>query len=109
LDYLAYQDGEHVLRSWFQHHLRRKNLDLKIRARVMDVEGLARFVVSDLGVGVLPDHKVEKMQRYGYELKIFEGSSRPYKNYISLAYLDERQRPPHVTRVLDMMETHLKS
>jgi DNA-binding transcriptional LysR family regulator len=108
LDYLAYQDNEHVLRGWFQHHTKRKNLDLKIRARVMDVEGLSRFVVGDLGVGILPDHKVEKLEKYGYEIKVFEGSSRPYKNTISLAYLDQRQQPPHVSRVLEIIESKFK-
>lgn len=107
LDYLAYQDGEHVLRSWFQHHLRRKNLDLRVRARVMDVEGLARFVVADLGVGILPDHKVEKLEKYGYKIKVFEGSKRPYKNRISLAYLEERQRPIHVAKVLESLQSKL--
>lgn len=108
LDYLAYQDGEHVLRSWFQHHTKRKNLDLNVRARVMDVEGLARFILADLGVGILPDHKVEKLRQYGYKIKVFEGSKRPFKNVISLAYLGERQRPIHVSRVLEMIQEKLK-
>lgn len=107
LDYLAYQDGEHVLRSWFQHHTRRKNLDLNIRARVMDVEGVARFVIAGLGVGVLPDHKVQKLTNYGYKLHIFEGSNRPFRNVISLAYLDQRRRPAHVERVLEILQKEL--
>ncbi|MCB0384290.1 MAG: LysR family transcriptional regulator, partial [Bdellovibrionales bacterium] len=33
LEYVAYQEGEPVLRSWFSHHLKRKNLTLNVRAQ----------------------------------------------------------------------------
>ena len=101
LDYVAYQEGEPVLRKWFSHHLKRKNLNLQVRARVMDVKGIARFIISGLGVGVLPDHLVFELMEQGHDLYVFKGSGVPLTNKISLSYLKNRSRSFAVTTVLN--------
>lgn len=78
---------EPILRRWMLHHLKRKNLKLNVRAHIMDVQGVAKFVTSGLGVGELPDHVVEKLQRAGYALHIFEGKAKPLLNEIRCARL----------------------
>lgn len=90
LDYIDYKEGEPVLRSWFHHHFQRRNLRLKMRAHVMDVQGVARFVVNGLGVGVLPDHVVKKIQAAGDDVVLLAGGSSPLKNRICLAKLRDR-------------------
>lgn len=87
LDYVEYKGEEPILRRWMLHHLKRKNLNLNVRAHIMDVQGVAKFVTSGLGVGALPDHVVEKIKQSGQELRIFEGKSKPLLNEIRLAQL----------------------
>lgn len=87
LDYVEYKGEEPILRRWMLHHLKRKNLNLNVRAHIMDVQGVAKFVTSGLGVGALPDHVVEKIKQSGQELRIFEGKSKPLVNEIRLAKL----------------------
>jgi len=87
LDYVEYKGDEPILRRWMLHHLKRKNLKLNVRAHIMDVQGVAKFITSGLGVGALPDHVVDKIKHTGQELKIFEGKSKPLENEIRLAKL----------------------
>lgn len=87
LDYVEYKGEEPILRRWMLHHLKRKNLNLNVRAHIMDVQGVAKFVTSGLGVGALPDHVVEKIKQSGQELRIFEGKVKPLLNEIRLAQL----------------------
>jgi len=87
LDYVEYKGEEPIIRRWMLHHLKRKNLNLNVRAHIMDVQGVAKFVTSGLGVGALPDHVVEKLKHSGQEIKVFEGKGRPLLNEIRLAKL----------------------
>lgn len=107
LEYVEYQTGEPVLRSWFSHHLKRKNLELNVRAHVMDVQAIARLVLADLGAGVLPDHLVSKLQAEGHKIQVFKGCGKPLKNHLSLAYLKNRTRPPHVAKILEELKKSL--
>lgn len=106
-DYVAYEENEPVLRSWFAHHYRRKNLNLNVRARVMDVQGIAMFVLNDMGVGILPDHLVAKLIKAGHQLVVFPGSGRPFKNTISMAYLKNRSRGALVDMVIEELKKKL--
>ncbi len=87
LDYIEYKGSEPILRRWMLHHLKRQNLNLKVRAHILDVQGLAKFVASGLGVGVLPDHVVEKLRAQGVDLHVYEGKSKPLRNEIRLIRL----------------------
>ena len=107
LDYVAYESGEPFLRSWFSHHIRRKNLRLRVRAYVMDVQGIARFIINGIGVGVIPHHLVKKLLFEGHNLHLFEGSGYPLKNPLRLAYLKNRSRSPALECVLAVMRAGL--
>jgi DNA-binding transcriptional LysR family regulator len=87
LDYVDYKGSEPILRRWMLHHLKRQNLDLRVRAHILDVQGIAKFIASGLGVGVLPDHVVEKLRLAGTELHVFEGKAKPLRNEIRLMRL----------------------
>jgi DNA-binding transcriptional LysR family regulator len=87
LDYIEYKGSEPILRRWMLHHLKRQNLRLNVRAHILDVQGLAKFVASGLGVGVLPDHVVEKLRGQGFDLYVYEGKAKPLRNEIRLIRL----------------------
>jgi DNA-binding transcriptional LysR family regulator len=101
LDYVEYTEGEPILRSWFRHHLLRQNIPLRVRARVFDVQGVARFICEGLGVGVLPHLVVERLQREGVELYVFESKRAPLKNEISMISLPLKDRPLAQRLVMD--------
>ena len=107
LDYVAYEGGEPVLRSWFIHHIRRKNLRLNVRAHVMDVQGVAKFVTNDIGAGVIPNYLVQKLLSEGHKLHVFKGSGCPLKNPLSLAYLKNRSRSLAIEHVLSFLKSSL--
>ena len=44
LEYVDYQEDEAVLRLWFRHHLDARNIDLNVRASVMDVQAISRLI-----------------------------------------------------------------
>jgi DNA-binding transcriptional LysR family regulator len=90
LDYVDYQTGEPVLRMWFKHHLGKSNVHLNVRATVMDVQGVARLILSGMAAGVLPGHLVSKLKDEGRRLMQFRGCGRALHNTISVGYLPER-------------------
>ena len=89
LDYVDYVEGAPVLKQWFDFHLK-KSLHLRIRASLMDVQGMGRIITAGLGAGILPLHVVERLQKQGQDLVIFPGSGKVLLNPISMAYLQER-------------------
>ncbi len=93
LDYVAYKEGEPILRSWFRHHLHRHSIELRVRARVFDVQGITRFIREGLGVGVLPELVVQRLQRDGVELHVFESKRAPLRNQICMISLPLKDRP----------------
>lgn len=93
LDYVEYKGLEPILRRWMLHHLKRKNLRLNVRAHIMDVQGVAKFIISGLGVGVLPDHVVARLKKDGVNLYVFEGKAKPLRNEIRLICLRNETMP----------------
>lgn len=87
LEYIDYRGHEPILRRWMLHHLKRKNLRLDVRAHIMDVQGVAKFISCGLGAGVLPDHVAGKLKRDGVDLYVFEGKAKPLRNEIRLIRL----------------------
>lgn len=90
LEYVEYRGQEPILRRWMLHHLKRRNFRLNVRARMMDVQGLAKFIACGLGAGVLPDHVVTKMKNDGVDLYVFEGKGRTLTNEIRMIRLRGR-------------------
>lgn len=101
LDYIEYKGAEPILRRWMLHHLKRKNLHLNVRAHIMDVQGVAKFITTGLGAGVLPDHVLKKLKDIGFDLYVFEGGNQPLKNEIRLTQLKSAQLSPAVLAVLN--------
>jgi DNA-binding transcriptional LysR family regulator len=108
LEYVDYQVGEPVLRMWFEHQLGSRNLGLHTRATVMDVQGIARLILSGAGVGVLPGHLVGTLEKEGKKLHKFKGSGKPVKNGISVAFLQERTLSPAASTVLKSLLAAMK-
>ena len=79
-----------IVRNWFRHHLSRHNIPIRVRAHVFDVQGVAKFITSGFGLGVLP---ADTVARIGQDLHVFEGKHLPLKNEICLAYLPLKDRP----------------
>ncbi|MEK6578518.1 MAG: LysR family transcriptional regulator [Bdellovibrionota bacterium] len=90
LEYVDYQEGEPVLRKWFEHHLGARNLKVNVRATVMDVQGVSRLIKTGQMAGVLPGYLVEKLKSEGKKIETFKGSGKTAKNKISVAYLPGR-------------------
>lgn len=93
LSFVDYKAGEPLVRSWLQHHLHRHNINIHVRAHIFDVQGIAKFITSGLGVGILPSYVVTKLQESGVDLYVFEGKRAPLKNDICLIYLPLKERP----------------
>ncbi|MCM2278177.1 MAG: LysR family transcriptional regulator [Oligoflexia bacterium] len=107
LDFVEYQEGEPILRMWFAHHLSARNISLNVRATVMDVQGIARLILTNAGAGVLPMHLVSKLLKEGEPLHIFKGCGKPLKNAISVAYLEGRSHAPAALKVLETLRSQL--
>jgi DNA-binding transcriptional LysR family regulator len=90
LDYVEYQEGEPLLRMWFHHHLGKARADLKVKAYIMDVQGIARLIVNGVGAGILPSYLIDRLQQSGNKVYVLKGSGRPLKNSIGIAKLSQR-------------------
>jgi DNA-binding transcriptional LysR family regulator len=101
LDYVAFQDGEDILRGWMHHHLKKKSIHLNVRARVMSVYGVYKFISNGLGVGILPDHFFNSLE--DHDLEVIDGSAKPLNNTISMAYLKGRSNHATVEAVKDFL------
>ena len=96
LDYVAYREDLPVIEKWFAHHYGFRRMKLKIRTTISDVLGVSRFISAGVGVGVLPRHNVEKLKQVGEPLVVFEPSSTPLINQLSMATLRDRSHSPLV-------------
>ncbi len=109
LDYIEYQENAPVLRMWLEHHFGLKNITLNIRARVPSVLGVAMFILSGAGAGILPEHKALKLQENGHNLQKIKGGKTPLKNSINIAYLGQRSLSPVSLKVRQLLISALKS
>ncbi len=70
----------------------------------MDVQSVARLIVTGLGAGVLPHHLVLKLQQEGHELAIFQGSGEPLTNSVSIAVLRERSHSAAGSALMEFLK-----
>lgn len=89
-DYIDYAETGDLLQDWFKHHLKGHGPDLKIRASLMDVQGLARLVINGAGLGVLPETTVLQIRNRGEDVVVLEGSGKALHNPISMASIKDR-------------------
>jgi len=85
LHYISYLENSPVIHQWFKHH-KNKTFELKNRARLMDVQGVARLILEGVGLGILSRHMVRENQLED-KIVIFEGSGIPLYNDINLVKL----------------------
>lgn len=104
LDYISYMEETPILKMWFKHHYRFKNIDLKLRATLMDVQGVGQLIGNNLGVGILPRHRIKKEIKMGKSLHTFKGSGKPLMNTISLAYVRNRTFGPLHKAMLEIFD-----
>lgn len=107
LEYVEYMEGEPMLRMWFKHHLESPNLDLNVKATVMDVQGVARLILSGMGAGVIPSHLITKLDKEGKKLHRFKGKGDTLKNAISLAALKERTQSLPAAALIGFLKAHM--
>ena len=107
MEFIAYQPDQPVLRLWFQQNLRLRKFKLNVRATIMDVQGVSRLIVHHMGVGVLPEYVVKKMQASGIKLHVFKGSSKGARNSISVAYLKNKTWLPAAEAAKDYLLSKL--
>jgi DNA-binding transcriptional LysR family regulator len=107
LEYIEYERDEAILRMWFGHHLGTRNLNLNVRATVMDVQSVARMIGLGLGAGILPHHLTLKLQKEGHEIVTFRGCGTALKNSISLAYLRDRTQTPASLAMMEWLKGEL--
>jgi DNA-binding transcriptional LysR family regulator len=86
LAYIAYMQGEPVLRSWFKFHLRSSPI-LNVRAYCASPTSVLRLIQEDLGVGVVPRYMVQQLGKAGNKLVTITGSNKELLVPISVAYL----------------------
>lgn len=91
--YVDYSEGEPIVRSWFRHHLHRHSLPIQVRAHIFDVQGISKMILAGLGVGILPNHMVERLKSESADIYVFEGKRAPLKNDICLIHLPLKDRP----------------
>ena len=109
LDYISYLPDAPVIKNWFQHNYKFQRLNLPVRARAMDVEGVATMISGSLGVGILPEHFVNKFEKEkNISFYKFNQSGAEVENPLSLAYLEGRIQSPVIKAVLDSLMEELK-
>lgn len=101
LEYVTYDEDQAILRKWFNHHMRYKNLNFNVRAVVSDAALVKQLIVGSDCVGVLPGHLVDRLREEGSEIHTFPGSGKPLSNQISIASLKERTLTAACTQVMD--------
>lgn len=108
LNYIDYLSDAFVLKSWFRHHLKASQINLNIKASLMDVVGMSRMIIHGLGAGILPLHRVRNLRKRGQKVHIFPGCGSPMKNAISVAYVGSRVMDYSVKVVLDYLIASFK-
>ena len=103
LTYVDYFDDEPVLRRWFEHHLKHRNLNLIVKATVMNVQGIARLVLAGLGAGIIPGHHIRRTGKEKESLVCLEGTGSILYNEISAAFLRERTHSPATVATLNYL------
>lgn len=90
LDYIDYSAEAPIVEMWFKHHYRFSQFRPRIKAHLMDVQGMARMISEGMGLGILPLHVLKKDRELVSKLHLFEGRGEPLLNHMSLAQLKNK-------------------
>ena len=108
LDYIDYVEEGALTKMWLETQMKIKNPNIKIRASLMNVQGVSRLIAEGLGVGVLPLHVVARIKKYGHDLYQFEENGAPMTNSISVAYIENRSKGPSQELIIQSIVKNLK-
>ena len=108
LPYVEYQQGQPVLGLWFDHHLGNRNLQLQVKATVMDVQAVSQFITRGMGAGILPHHLFHRLRAAGHDIQAIEGCGTPLPNEISLAYVQNRSFDTSSNTLMQWLTEELK-
>ena len=108
LEYVEYELGEPLLRTWFQHHFDQRGLKLNVRAYVEDAYCISQLMLSGVGAGILPGALVASLLQKGQKLTVFKGKGKPVKSGISIASIQERSYSPAAALALEFLKENIK-
>jgi DNA-binding transcriptional LysR family regulator len=100
LDYVAYLDDAPIIKGWIKKEINKDKFDLNIISKSMDVQGVASLIKSGLGVGVLPEHAINKYLD-PTKLIFFNNSDNGQENDISLAYITGKREQFPIKRLIE--------
>ena len=109
LEYISYVDSAELLQMWFKHHYQYTNMKLKLKGTLMDVQGVARMICADSGIGILPLHLITQLEKNGHDLYKFKGSGKVFTNTITLAYVKERTLNLAISSLIDFLKKNATS
>jgi LysR family transcriptional regulator, transcriptional activator of the cysJI operon len=107
LEYVDYQKDAPILNMWFEHHFKSK-ANLNVRAHVMDVQGVARFITNGFAAGILPMHVIKKLETEGHKLHIFKVSDKELENHISVAFITNKTQSRTADVCLSFLQDSLR-
>jgi DNA-binding transcriptional LysR family regulator len=108
LDYVDYVEDAPILMAWFHHHYDFSNFRPRMRAALMDVQGIARMIIDEMGAGVLPLHVVKKLDNHGIPLKVIDGKNGPLRNHLNMVKLKKRSLSREARETLEFITGELK-
>lgn len=89
LPYIGYTPGEPMFREWFQSNFSTTPHHLNIVASIMDSYAIMRLVAEGIGVALLPEVILKKLQKDHTGIRVFEAKAN-VSNPICLASLERR-------------------
>lgn len=112
LSYIDYEEGEPILRRWFANAFGEGPISLNVRATVADARGVARFISSGFGLGVLPCHlrqELEKSSGVRFDLISLPAGAKPVANVISMASVIGRTHSRTVSSLMEWLRAKIES
>jgi DNA-binding transcriptional LysR family regulator len=104
LDYIDFAKEAPLSQTWFRSQLKGIPIRCNVRSSMVDVQGVAKMVTEGFGVGIIPDHLLQKLRKRGYKVHTFKGSgTTELVNKIGLALIRERTRTPAVEGVINYL------
>jgi DNA-binding transcriptional LysR family regulator len=108
LDFVDYDQEAPILNMWFKYHFKNFKTQLRMRAAVMDVQGLAQLVVNNLGAAILPRHMVKKLKQRRLNVFVFDGPGKTLVNELSLALLKNKTLTKEVSETISYLKETIK-
>jgi len=92
MSFIAYQRNHQLLNKWFEFHYKKALPKLNVRSIVADSQIVGRFITSHLGLGIIPDHLLERLKSEGNKFHVFQDGNRALKNKIHLSILKNKSQ-----------------